>query len=286
MQTGWQYVGGKWYYLNGSGEMQTGWQYVGKKWYYLNGSGMMETGWQYVGGKWYYLNGSGEMQTGWLTLGHAKFYLKSNGQMVTDWYYLGEKWYFFNASGYLVENAQLPSNLYKVSGNTSVTVKQMCDYFNSMEKEYPSEALKKGGAATIEEFCNIVVKEANAEGIKAEIVFAQAMLETGWLQFGGDVKVEQFNFAGLGATGNGAVGESFESVAVGIRAQVQHLKAYASSESLKNACVDKRFKYVKRNSSPFVEWLGQKENPAGLGWAVGVNYGYKILDVINRVKNK
>ena len=31
MTTGWQLVGGQWYYLNGSGEMQTGWQAVGGK---------------------------------------------------------------------------------------------------------------------------------------------------------------------------------------------------------------------------------------------------------------
>lgn len=94
--------------------------------------------------------------------------------------------------------------------------------------------------------------------MKAEVVFAQAMMETGYLQFGGDVLVSQFNFAGLGATGNGVRGEAFKDVRTGIRAQVQHLKAYASSEPLKQQCVDNRFLYVKRNVAPYVEWLGQK----------------------------
>ena len=39
--------------------------------------------------------------------------------------------------------------------------------------------------------------------------FVQAMKETGWLQFTGVVKAEQYNFAGMGATGNGVSGESF-----------------------------------------------------------------------------
>ena len=60
-------------------------------------------------------------------------------------------------------------------------------------------------------------------------------METGFLRFGGDVKKEQYNFAGLGATGNGASGNGFKSIRIGIRAQVQHLKAYASKENLKQA---------------------------------------------------
>ena len=45
------------------------------------------------------------------------------------------------------------------------------------------------------------IQECAVEGVRAEVAFAQAMLETGNLQFGGDVKSSQFNFAGLGATG-------------------------------------------------------------------------------------
>ena len=286
MQKGWIADGGKWYYLNSSGEMQKGWIADGGKWYYLNSSGEMQKGWIADGGKWYYLNGSGEMQKGWITLGKETFYLKSSGQMVTDWYYINEKWYFFNSSGVLQVNVKLPSNLYKIVGDTSVTYKEMSRYFKETKKQYPKEALEKGGADTIEKFCQIVIDESEKEGIRAEVVFAQIMLETGWFQFGGDVKIEQFNFAGLGATGNGVSGDKFKDVRTGIRAQVQHLKAYASSEGLVNNCVDTRFKYVKRNSSPFVEWLGQKENPAGLGWAAGRNYGSKILSIIWEMKSK
>ena len=41
------------------------------------------------------------------------------------------------------------------------------------------------------------------------------MKETGWLRFGGDVAIGQFNFGGLGATGGGVAGESFANVAQG-----------------------------------------------------------------------
>lgn len=99
-------------------------------------------------------------------------------------------------------------------------------------------------------FVDITIKESNAENIRYDVAFAQMMHETNFLKFGGDVKEEQNNFAGLGATGGGVQGHSFESVEIGIRAVIQHLKAYSSTEKLKNECVDPRFNYVKRGSIP------------------------------------
>ena len=103
------------------------------------------------------------------------------------------------------------------------------------------------------------------------------MMETGFLKFGGDVKKDQYNFAGIGAVGGGASGAKFDSIRIGIRAHVQHLKAYASKEALKQSVVDPRFQYVKRGSAEYVQWLGQKENPNGYGWATAPNYGNNIV---------
>ena len=114
--------------------------------------------------------------------------------------------------------------------------------------------------------------------MKPEIVFGQAMKETGYLQFGKDVKIEQFNFAGLGATDGGANGADFRNVETGIRAQVQHLKAYASKDGVVQDNVDPRFEYVVRESAIYVEWLGQKENPTGKGWATAWNYGISLMN--------
>ena len=135
-------------------------------------------------------------------------------------------------------------------------------------------------------FCTIVIEEADAEGVRGEVVYEQAMLETGWLQFGGDASAGQFNFSGLGTTGGGVAGNSFPDVRTGIRAQVQHLKAYASSEDLNQACVDNRFQYVARESAPYVEWLGIQENPYGGGWAAGRSYGYKLRSLLAGLKGE
>jgi hypothetical protein len=166
---------------------------------------------------------------------------------------------------------------YEIMGTTSTNLAQMVAYYNA-NNTYP-EFYASSDAPTIETFCRIYLEECQAEGLKAEVAFCQAMLETGFLRYGVDVQINQYNFAGLGATGNGALGNSFGSVREGIRAQVQHLKAYASTDGLNQPCVDTRFQHVRRGTAHYVEWLGIQENPYGRGWATAKNYGYNIVNM-------
>lgn len=175
---------------------------------------------------------------------------------------------------------------YTIMGNTTVSLAQMTSLYEEHGAEYPSASLKEGGAESIDDFCTIILEEANAEGVRGEVVFVQAMLETGWLQYGGDSGISQFNFAGIGTTGGGVAGVSYPDVRTGIRAQVQHLKAYACDEELNQDCVDTRFDMVARGSAPYVEWLGQQENPNGGGWAAGANYGAKLRKLLSDLKSE
>ena len=159
-----------------------------------------------------------------------------------------------------------------IMGKSAASVSSMVSLYNSTGHTYPTIYASKG-AATINDFCQIVLEEANAEGVKAEILFAQAMHETGWLQFGGSVKAEQCNFGGIGAVNATAGGASFGDVRSGLRAQVQHLKAYASKEPLNNLCIDPRFEKVERGVAPCVEDLNGR-------WAVpGEGYGQRIAHI-------
>lgn len=174
---------------------------------------------------------------------------------------------------------------YPILGKSSVTIEQMAGWFEENSGNYPKEVLAEGGADSIETFCQIYIEEAEAEGVRAEVAFAQTMKETGWLQFGGDASIEQYNFAGLGTTGGGVAGNSYPDVRTGVRAQIQHLKAYATEEALLQECVDERYEYVKKGCAPYVEWLGQQENPLKTGWATAENYGYSIVEMIQNLKN-
>lgn len=106
MQTGWQYLGNKWYYLRLSGAMATGWYQDGTTWYYLDTeNGDMKTGWAFINGYWYYLRSSGAMATGWLKDGSTWYYLNtSNGDMKTGWFQVNGKWYYAYSSGALAVN--------------------------------------------------------------------------------------------------------------------------------------------------------------------------------------
>jgi len=105
----------------------------------------------------------------------------------------------------------------------------------------------------------IYLSEGAKEGVRGDLAFAQSLHETNFFKFGGDVLPEQNNFAGLGATGGGVKGHSFATPQLGVRAQIQHLKAYASTAPLNNPCVDPRFRYVKnRGCAPYIEDLGGK----------------------------
>jgi N-acetylmuramoyl-L-alanine amidase len=174
------------------------------------------------------------------------------------------------------------TTLYAIMGKGSTTVSQMMNYYNA-KATYPS-FYASSDAPTLQDFCQIYYEECTMEGINVEVAFIQAMKETNFLKYTGDVKIEQYNFAGIGATGNGAAGNSFGNVRTGVRAQIQHLKAYATSEALVNPCVDPRYQYVKKGSAPYVEWLGIQENPTGAGWATAKNYGYSIVNMIKTLK--
>ena len=170
---------------------------------------------------------------------------------------------------------------YLIMGKSDLTVEDMLAYYNKKGYAYPTSVYTSKGASSAKKFFKILKEEAEAEGVKTEVLFAQVMHETGGLQFGGDVKAEQCNFGGMGATGNGVSGETFKDVRTGLRAQVQHLKAYASKDNLKNPCEDSRFKWVTRGTAPYIEWLSIPNNPYGKGWATDTKYAAKLLNIIN-----
>ena len=275
-QNSWIKQGGTWYWLTDSGAMATGWAKAADgKWYYFEGSGAMRSGgWMKQGGTWYYLNGSGAMHTGWLDLDGKRYYLGESGAMVTGKATIEGETYRFDSSG-----ALLPSD--SIMGPSLATVEQMVTLFNAQGVPYPVDKYASRGAATIKDFCQVLLDQARSEDVRAEVLFAQAMVETGWLQFGGDVdrngKV-QCNFGGLGATGNGVAGEEFPDVKTGLLAQAQHLKGYASTAPLNQSCVDTRFGLLagKRGSAPTVDKLSGT-------WAADKTYGTKVMNVVDKL---
>ncbi len=122
----------------------------------------------------------------------------------------------------------------------------------------------------------LYIEEAAREGVNHDIAFAQMCLETGFLNFGGLVLPEWNNFCGLGSIGREQPGLVFPDTRTGVRAHIQHLKAYAASEPLNLALVDPRYKYVRLGSSPTIDGLSGT-------WAADKEYSVKIKAILQRL---
>lgn len=155
------------------------------------------------------------------------------------------------------------------------------DFNKRVGSAYPAVYAEKG-AATGTDFVNQLWQAAIDEGVRPELLYAQVMIETGNLRFGGDVLPEQCNFGGMGATGNGERGLSFDTVLKGLRAQALHLRAYAGYEPLtvdpsKAQEVDKRYgAWILAKKANIIRKL------AGT-WAMDKNYAVKLVRVMNEL---
>lgn len=166
--------------------------------------------------------------------------------------------------------------LTKITGKPETSAEKMREYIKAKNNSVVQSVL---------DMIPLYLSEGKSENIRGDIAFAQSCLETGNFTFRGSaVELSQNNFCGLGVTKNGEKGNSFSTPQLGIRAQVQHLKAYASTAKLKQECIDPRFKFVSRGCAPYVEYLGIQENPQGKGWAAGAGYGKKILQILDAIR--
>lgn len=160
-------------------------------------------------------------------------------------------------------------------GESSLSARQMTAFV----KEKNPENIRLHGIS-VDRLAELYLKIGAEEGVRGDVAFAQAIKETGYFKFGGDVRPEQHNYAGIGATGGGARGNSFSTAEKGVYAQIQHLKAYASTKPLNTPLVDPRFKYVTRGIAPAWPDLHKR-------WAMqsSGNYGEDILSIYEEMSH-
>ena len=167
-----------------------------------------------------------------------------------------------------------PSIPKAIMGTGRMTQEQLVSFFLTQT------ALAQTGEVDqekVERLAAYYVKESAVEGINADIAFVQMCLETGFLRFGGLVTTDMNNFCGLGAINAENPGLAFPDEQTGVRAHIQHLKAYASAEPLNLPAVDPRYRYVNpKGKAPHIY------NLAGT-WASDPAYGHKIDQLLRRM---
>ena len=173
---------------------------------------------------------------------------------------------------------QYPDDITGVSimGSSTLTAKQLGNYvlaYNAspqiMYGTYSFQG-KSYQVNDIYDFAQLYLDLGRAEGVRGDIAFCQAVQETGYFRFGGQVQPYQNNYAGIGALDGATSGSAvFSSPPEGVLAQIQHLKAYGSTAALNCPKVDPRFHYVSRGCAPTWGDLTGK-------WASDSSYGSKI----------
>lgn len=127
------------------------------------------------------------------------------------------------------------------------------------------------------ELARLYVAECNRYGVSYDTAFSQMLLETNSLRFGGDIKPSQNNFAGLGDVAGGPEGATFPNAQIGVRAHVQLLKAYASTEPIpQDEIVAPRFRFVTRGIAPTIDQLTGR-------WSADPDYGTKIKAILRNL---
>lgn len=137
--------------------------------------------------------------------------------------------------------------------------------------------------ATPEQIVDLYYQEAGREGLRWDVVFCQALLETGFFHFGGTVVPEQNNFCGLGTTSATVRGAYFATPRDGVRAHVQHLMAYTTDRLPQTPVIDPRYYLVykpKLQSHSFYTSWSQLNGK----WATGSYYAEKILNLHEQMK--
>ncbi len=202
-----------------------------------------------------------------------------------------ERGYFKGSDGLLrpgdlVTRAEACSLLYRVLASKEGTltldlgVKQSATNLigtPQISAERAAEWAKKNGAAQIFiDAAEIYWKYGEITGIRPEILYAQAAKETGFGKFGGAVKPEQNNWAGIkvkGATGDATEDhETFASPDDGVRAHFNHMSAYIGLAPVGEP-------HGRYYSIKSLKWAGTVKTLEELGgkWCPDLYYGYSIL---------
>ena len=160
----------------------------------------------------------------------------------------------------------------EILGKGQLSAVQLADFFINNNEHVEKEFILK--------FADYYIQEASMENINSDVAFAQMCLETGFLRFGGLVQPDFHNYCGLGAMDAEHPGEKFETEQLGVRAHIQHLQAYATTQDvqLNNQLIDPRYNWVHKTKL-VTDIFGLTGT-----WATDPNYGNKIDEILSRME--
>lgn len=151
-----------------------------------------------------------------------------------------------------------------IMGPSVLTPQEMATWF-AQRQVTPTRA-----RASADDLARFFIEEGDAEGMRGDVAFAQAILETG--SFTNDDTVNYNNFAGIGHCDSCPSGWNFSTPQDGVRAQIQLLKSYVFEKpEYANDLVDRRLHGPAGCCQTWNELSGV--------WATGGGYGALIMSI-------
>lgn len=149
-----------------------------------------------------------------------------------------------------------------ILGPSTLTADDLAAWWTRKGKGQPSRL-----TIPINDLIAAYINEGTAEGVRGDLAFAQAVLETGWFT-NSDTSIN--NFAGIAHYDGTASGSGFASAVIGVRAQIQLLKKYAASNDTALTSAD-----VSPNAGAHATtWAGLATR-----WATASDYWTKLSDI-------
>lgn len=161
-----------------------------------------------------------------------------------------------------------------IMGRSVLIADQIAAWFESTGR------VARLSGVTVKQLAQLFLEEGAAEGVRGDIAFAQAIFETGYFQFSATVPPDLHNYAGIGAPSSPV---RFPDARTGVRAQIQHLRAYADptvdETGTAGSLVDPRFSLVNpKGQARTVEELSGR-------WSGGADYGQKVVAVYQLMRD-
>lgn len=178
-----------------------------------------------------------------------------------------------------------------IQGPSVLTSAQLAGWWRSKNYSPPPPGQPQL-SVSIDELAAIYVQEGADEGVRGDMAFAQAILETGGFRY----TAPGNNFAGMGWCDSCSSGRTFPTPRDGVRAQVQHLLNYAdiTSRHYKLHHPASIYWYAPISHSPSVAnqqfdsffakgWAPTWHDMGHGNWATDPNYSTKVLNIYQQM---
>ncbi len=177
------------------------------------------------------------------------------------------------------------ANRLSVTGDARLSAAQLEGWYATTGR-----TARLANGLTVGNLARLYVQEGNAEHVRGDVAFAQAILETGYFTFprAGQARPTDNNFAGLGACDACTTAAHFPTAQGGVRAQIQLLRNYADTGRATTLADTPSPSAPGPDTIPTASAIDQVgpgspvrtwENLGNGRWASAPNYGTTILTI-------